>query len=124
MSLTQRAIAEQRVRLRASLGYNFLSGTGRRKHSMKRIAIQTLKGLLMAAILLYAGDWAVFRIRDMRGSAFGTVQADQFLATPLKGNKEEYDYMGTEAVSCARSLFPHDSTPACWWVRRHKDHWE
>ena len=98
----------------------------------KRIRMKTLlrglewtaMALIIAAIVLWLGDWAVFAVRSARGNGYDTVQVQQFLSTALKGNKEEYDYMGTEAVSCTRSLFPHDSAPACWWVRRHKDHWE
>ncbi|MBT9330992.1 hypothetical protein [Paracidobacterium acidisoli] len=91
---------------------------------MQRIAVQILKGLLMAAVLLYAGDWVVFHLRAMRGMAMGSIEVDQFLATPLKGHKEEFDYMGSADVACARALFPHDGAPACWWVERHKTHWE
>jgi hypothetical protein len=91
---------------------------------VKRIAANTLKALLICALLLYAGDWAVFRIRSARGNAFSSVQVDEFLATPLKGHKEEYDYTGTDMISCVRAIFPHSDAPACWWVRRHSQHWE
>jgi hypothetical protein len=91
---------------------------------VKRIAVNIVKALLVCALLLYAGDWTIFRFRTARGTAFGSMQVDQFLATPLKGNKEEYDYLGTNAVTCARSLFPHASAPACWWLKRQKGHWE
>ncbi|MGD0514426.1 MAG: hypothetical protein ABSA29_14105 [Terriglobales bacterium] len=74
--------------------------------------------------LLYVGDWAVLRIRVSRGTAFGTVEVNQFLATPLKGNKVEYDLMGTVQKTCARSIFPQQGNPACWWLQRHKAQWE
>ena len=59
-----------------------------------------------------------------RGTAFDSVQVEEFLTTALKGNKQEYDYMGTAQVTCARALFPHGGAPACWWVRRHRTEWE
>jgi len=44
--------------------------------------------------MLYVGDWLVLRFRVARGTAFGTVEVHQFLATSLKGNKTEYDLVG------------------------------
>ena len=82
------------------------------------------KVLLLAAVLLWLSDWALFRVRSAHGSAFDTVQVDEYLSTPLKGNKQEYDYMGAAQVSCARSLFPHGGAPTCWWLRRHTTQWE
>ena len=79
--------------------------------------------LIAAVIVLYLIDWAMLRIRIARGNAYGKVQIDQYLSTPLKGNKAEYDYLGTTTVSCCRSIFPHGSAP-CWWRERHKSVWE
>ena len=74
--------------------------------------------------LLYAGDWVVLRFRVAHGTAYGTVEVNQFLATPLKGNKVEYDMMGTVQQACSRSIFPQRGNPACWWLERHKSQWE
>jgi hypothetical protein len=74
--------------------------------------------------LLYVGDWAVLRFRIAHGRAFGTVEVNQFLATPLKGNKVEYDMMGTVRQTCSRSIFPQQGNSACWWLERHKSRWE
>lgn len=74
--------------------------------------------------LLYAGDWMVLRGRMTRGMASGVVEVNQFLATPLKGNKVEYDLMGSAPVACSRSIFPQQGNPACWWVERHKSQWQ
>jgi hypothetical protein len=93
---------------------------------MKRILYileQTAKVLLVAAIVLWVSDWAVFRLRLARGTAFDSVQVDEYLSTALKGNKQEYDYLGTAQVTCARAIFPHGA-PACWWLRRHTTQWE
>lgn len=85
---------------------------------------QALKVLVVLAVVLWVGDWLVFHIRASRGNGYDTVQVQEFLSTALKGNKEEYDYLGTAEVTCARSIFPHAATPACWWVRRHRTEWE
>jgi hypothetical protein len=91
---------------------------------MKRVLGQVLLYLAASAAVLYAGDWGVLRVRMARQTAFSTVQVDQFLASPLKNNKEEYDYMGTVAQPCVRSIFPHASDVPCWWLKRHTTQWE
>lgn len=94
---------------------------------MKRfleILEHTAMVVVVVAILTWLSDWTVFRVRAARGSAFDSVQVEEFLSTALKGNKQEYDYMGTAQVTCARSLFPHGGAPACWWLRRHTTQWE
>lgn len=59
-----------------------------------------------AIVLLYVGDWGVFEVRVAHGIAYSAVQVDQFLATSLKGDKTEYDLMGTLQETCTRSIFP------------------
>lgn len=80
-----------------------------------------LVGLLA---LLYVGDWSVLEARAAHGTAYGTVEVPQFLATQLKGNKTEYDLMGTVDETCMRSLFPQKWHPPCWWLKRHTSQWE
>lgn len=90
---------------------------------MKRSLGMVIRLLIAAAIVVYLVDWAVLRFRIMRGTAYASVQVDQYLSTPLKGNKAEYDYLGTITVTCSRSIFPHGLAP-CWWRNRHKSVWE
>jgi hypothetical protein len=91
---------------------------------MKRVFGYILEFSLAAALLLYALDWAILEIKMQRQTAYGNVQVEQFLMTPLKGQKEEFDFMGTKSQTCVKSIFPHASNPACWWVERHKTEWE
>jgi hypothetical protein len=90
---------------------------------MKRILGIVIRALIAALIVIYLADWAILRIRITRGTAYGTVQVDQYLSTALKGNKAEYDYLGSNPVPCAHSIFPHGAPP-CWWLERHKAVWE
>jgi hypothetical protein len=86
---------------------------------VRRIAIGILVGLLVSAVSLYLGDWAVWRVRAAMGGGMGTAQVSRFVVAPLKGNKEEYYFDGTAMVDCSRSLFPQAGSGACWWVKRH-----
>jgi hypothetical protein len=79
---------------------------------------------LAALLVIYAADWGAFEMRAKRHTATRTIQVDQFLATPLKGQKTEFDYLGAVAQTCARSIFPHASLSPCWWVERHATQWE
>ena len=90
---------------------------------MKRILWVAVRTLLVCFIALYLVDWAVLGVRISRGTGYSTVQVNEYLSTPLKGNKAEYDYMGSQPVSCVRSIFPHGETP-CWWLQRHPSRWE
>ncbi len=90
---------------------------------MKRIIWLILRAVLAALVALYLIDWGTLRLRTARGTGYGTVQVDVYLSTPLKGNKAEYDYMGSQAERCAHSVFPHGATP-CWWLARHTSQWE
>lgn len=87
-----------------------------------------LLGLVAAALLLYVVDTVVLQIRIRRGTAYRTVQVNEFLRTPLKGQKEEYDLMDTVPMTCARSIFPQPfpqpEVPACWWLERHTMQWQ
>jgi hypothetical protein len=78
----------------------------------------TLLGLVVACVVAYACDWAVFKLR---GSPSAKVTVSHFLSAPLKDNKQELDYLGSEDVACSISLFPQAGQDPCWYLRRHKN---
>lgn len=79
--------------------------------------------LLLALVALYVGDWLVFRYQVAHGTAYDSVQVNQFLSVRLKGQKEEFDYLGPQQVQCVRTIFPRAGADPCWWVRRHAEKW-
>lgn len=85
---------------------------------MRRWTRITALALLCAAIALYAGDWLQF---NWRGSRTETVTVSHFLSAPLKNNKQELDYLGSEDVPCSLSLFPQGGHEPCWYLRGHKN---
>jgi uncharacterized membrane protein len=80
--------------------------------------------VLAAILVIYAADWYLLHYRIGKGTAFQTIPVEQYLQTPLKGNKAEYDYMGTQPETCSRSLFPQSGDPPCWWLSKHRQHWQ
>ena len=89
---------------------------------MQRLWRRAVPILLATVAVIYLGDWLVLILRPS-ATPGASVQVDQFLKTPLKGQKEEYDYMGTVAQPCVPSLFPHRGESPCWWLVRHKTQW-
>ncbi len=72
--------------------------------------------LVAGFVALYGGDWAVYKLR---GSPTSKVTVNRFLSVPLKGNKIEYDYLGTGDVPCSVSLFPQAGQSPCWRLRNN-----
>jgi len=91
---------------------------------MTSVWARAFQYLVFAAAILYLADWAVLLVRIRRHTAYGTVTVIQYLATPLKGQKEEYDYLGSVDQPCVHSLFSHNSDLPCWWLERHKNQWQ
>ena len=86
---------------------------------MKHLGRWILRGvvaLVVAFIVAYLGDWAIFKLR---GSPTSKVTVNRFLNVPLKGNKIEYDWLGTADVPCSISLFPQGGQSPCWRLRRN-----
>jgi hypothetical protein len=82
------------------------------KHWLQRVVVF----LVAAFVALYGGDWAIYK---MRGSPTASVTVNKFMTVPLKGNKIEYDYVGTSDVPCSVSLFPQAGQSPCWRLRRN-----
>jgi hypothetical protein len=72
--------------------------------------------LTVAFVAAYGGDWAVFKLR---GSPTSKVTVNRYLTIPLKGNKQEFDYIGSIDAPCSVSLFPLAGLSACWQLRRN-----
>ena len=77
----------------------------------------------IAVLASYLADAAVLQIRLRHGTAYRVIEVDQFLKTPLKGQKDEYDLTGQASVTCTRSLFPQVGYQPCWWLERHRSQW-
>jgi hypothetical protein len=83
---------------------------------MKRWLVRGIVLLAAGFVTAYGSDWAIFRLR---GSPISKVTVNRFLTVPLKGNKLEYDYLGSSDESCSVSLFPQAGRSPCWQLRRN-----
>jgi hypothetical protein len=72
--------------------------------------------LLVAFVATYAGDWALFKLR---GSPQSKVTVNRYVTVPLKGNKQEFDYLGSIDMPCSVSLFEQAGQSPCWKLQRN-----
>jgi hypothetical protein len=47
------------------------------------------------------------------------VTVNRYVTIPLKGNKQEFDYLGSLDVPCSISLFSQAGLSPCWQLRRN-----
>jgi hypothetical protein len=85
---------------------------------LRALAPRALAGVLLAAALVYAGDWlaAVARAQPFETLVF-------YLATPLKNGRVEVFYDQPQTEICVRALFPHFGRRPCWYARRQRIHY-
>ena len=83
---------------------------------MKRWLLRVVLVLVAGFVAIYAGDWAVFKLR---GSPQSSVTVNRYVTIPLKGNKQEFDYLGSQDVPCSMSLFSQGGLSPCWQLRRN-----
>lgn len=86
-----------------------------------RFTARSLLVLLVAAVLVYPLDWAVWRVRLAAGGGMGEVDVTNMTAAELKGNKEEFYTDSQMTVPCSKSLFRQAGSGACWWLARHPE---
>jgi hypothetical protein len=83
-------------------------------NSVKRaleIGQWTVIVVVLAAALLYAGDYLILRYRVHAGSAFGVVHIEPAYAVPHKDGRAEVFFGDTETDKCVRYS-------ACWYLAR------
>jgi len=72
--------------------------------------------LVAGFVALYAGDWAIYKLR---GSPQSKVSVNRYVTIPLKGNKQEFDYLGSIDAPCSVSIFSQAGQDPCWQLRRN-----
>ena len=86
-----------------------------------RWLLRLILAFAVCFVVAWIGDSAAFYLR---GKPTSTVNVSRYMGVPLKGQKEEYDYLGTSSVPCSRSLFPQGGNAPCWHLRRNPDQWQ
>ena len=77
-----------------------------------------VSGLCMAAVILYAADYASAGFGPNR---FGTVIVTRYYVIPKKNGKTEFVFQPAELQKCVHSLFSHEGYAPCWYLSRHPE---
>jgi hypothetical protein len=90
--------------------------------TLKRMLYPILATAGLLLFLVYLGDYVSVRFPIPKSRVvYGTIQVNDYLAVPLKNGKEEFDFVGSEQITCAHSLFPQMGYAPCWWLNRHRE---
>lgn len=93
---------------------------------MKRKIFKIFSGLLILLAVAYAGDFAVLQFRIAKNlNPYGTVLVRSYYAISKKApgdeRRVEYDFAGTDTVTCTHSLFPQRGYTPCWYANSHTE---
>lgn len=80
------------------------------------MALRAFVAAAAVFVVVYAGDALVYRLR---GGPQGKVTVNRYVPIPLKGNRTEFDFLGTLDVPCSVSLFSQGGESPCWQLRRN-----
>ena len=86
------------------------------RHWLLRWIRRGIAAIALSFLVVYLGDLCAFQLR---GRPTSVVEVQRYMVVPLKGNKQEYDTMGTLREQCSASLFPQGGMDACWLLRRN-----
>jgi len=88
-----------------------------------QLLLRTLGSAAVLGAALYAGDFAVLRVRSMRATPNWPLESTtrtRVLAIPMKNGKYDYQIdaqQPVETVTCVHALFPHGGSNPCWYVK-------
>jgi len=77
---------------------------------------RVLAALVLLFATVYLADWAIYKLR---GGPTGHVTVNRYVSIPLKGQRTEFDYLGTADTPCAEALFLQNGQSPCWQLRRN-----
>ena len=95
--------------------------SGRIRRFLLRLAGLALLTALVAALVAYAVDYGVYRIRLGKNRAFGQVTVTNYDAVQQKNGKTEFLFDPPQAQTCVNSFFPHAGYLPCWYLQRHTE---
>jgi hypothetical protein len=95
---------------------------GNLREKIRRAFLAVLLSVLGAAILAFAVDYAVFRVRvSSNRGPYGSVVVNHYYAVLQKNGKTQFIFDPPQPQSCVNSLFPHSGQKPCWYLRQHPD---
>jgi hypothetical protein len=89
---------------------------------VRRIFVAAIFTVVVAVVLAYGLDYAVFRIRAATNwNAYGSVTVNHYYAVLQKNGKTQFILDPPQAQTCVHALFPHGGWLPCWYLSRHPE---
>lgn len=92
------------------------------RDALRRLFVGTIAGIASAALIAYGVDFVVFRVRVATNrNPYGSVVVNHYYAVLQKSGKTQFIFDPPQPETCVHALFPHSSSPPCWYLSRHPD---
>ena len=89
---------------------------------LKRLLALAVLSLLVLTLLVYAGDYVVFRYRVATNRRpYGQVTVYSYDAVAQKSGKTQFIFNPPQNQTCVHALFPHAGYVPCWYLQRHSE---
>jgi hypothetical protein len=89
---------------------------------LKRFFVGTMVTVAGAAVLVFAADYAVFRVRVAANwNPYGSVTVDHYYAVAQKNGKTQFIFDPPQPQTCVHALLPHAGWQPCWYLSRHPE---
>jgi hypothetical protein len=92
------------------------------RERLRRIFLGAVLFILGTALLAFAVDFAVFRVRVAANrNAYGSVVVSHYYAVLQKNGKTQFIFDPPAAEKCVNALFPHSGMQPCWYLSHHPE---
>ena len=89
---------------------------------LRKIFLGTLLVVLGTAILGFAVDFGLFRLRVVSNrNPYGSVVVSHYYAVLQKSGKTQFIFDPPAPETCVNALFPHSGMQPCWYLSRHPE---
>lgn len=86
--------------------------------NLRRRILRTVGALVLLAVAVYLGDYAVLRFRSHPSDQLTVYH---YLAIQEKNNRQEFVFQGSEQQTCVHSMLPHMGHAPCWYAVKHTE---
>jgi hypothetical protein len=89
---------------------------------LRRIFLGVLLFLLGTAVLTFAIDFGLFRLRVASNrNPYGSVVVSHYYAVSQKSGKTQFIFDPPAPETCVNALYPHAGMQPCWYLQRHPE---
>ncbi len=92
------------------------------RERLRRIFLGVLLFTLGTAVLTFAVDFGVFRLRlAANRNPYGSVVVSHSYAVLQKNGKTQFIFDPPAPETCVHALFPHSGVQPCWYLSRNPE---